>query len=387
MTTKLNMKNPNGEDMFLYGAKYVIASAPGYYRREALPSPNKTTITIAKTWVNINGEGHISTSAVTLNLNSASSWDANTYATAANRAGKDFYIYALASSDGSPNFILSANSTVPTGYTVSNSRKIGGFHCLCLSVGTISGHTLSGYVTGDILPLSVWDLRHRPVADPEGMVWIEGVGHWVDIYLNTWTGSKLVSTYNTTMADGNSGSFNGEKFAEAIGQVGKKLLSRDMFMVVAKGSNEMTNIYGSSDPGKAGGHKDTNNRRMISNYGLEDCCGVMYQWGSDIFEDWSPATWSAPQWYTEGWAKEYQNGSMRYYISNYQWYPESVYNPSFDSVQYGSAHGLVRRALLGGYWSVGSYCGSRCVYCVGFSADGYSSYGARGASEPASVNL
>ena len=49
---------------------------------------------------------------------------------------------------------------------------------------------------------------------------------------------------------------------------------RDEFQVVAKGSNECTNISGSRDYGTTGGHVDTNNQRMISHYGLEDCCGT-----------------------------------------------------------------------------------------------------------------
>ncbi len=142
-------------------------------------------------------------------------------------------------------FVLSLNSTVPTGYDAQNSRKIGGFHCLCASVGTISGHTLSGYAAGDILPLSVWDLLHRPVSEPEGMVWIEGLGIWVDIYLGSYNGSKLVSAYGALTADGSSSpAFHGEKFAEYAGLVGKRLVRRDEFIVFAKGSNEETSISG-----------------------------------------------------------------------------------------------------------------------------------------------
>ena len=369
-----HFKSPNGNIIKLYGEHFAVASAPNYYRRNALPTPNKTTITIHPTWVNINGAGHISTSDVALNLNAAASWDSSTYATAANRAGKDFYIYAISGSDGVPSFKLSANSTVPTGYTAATSRKIGGFHCLCVAVGTISGHTLSGYAVGNILPLSVWDLRHRPVSDPEGMVWIAGIGKWVDIYLNSWNGSKLVSAYGTTIADGaSSKKFNGSMFAEYIGLVGKKLISYDEFNVLAKGSNEMTNIKNSADPGTAGGHVDTNNRRMISNYGCEDCCGVLWQFGSDLFDsyDCKSVIWT----------------ETNYYLSGYQWKPNSVYNSGFDTAQYGSAHGLLRRVLLGGAWLYGAYCGSRCAPCRNFSAVGLSDCGCRGASEPASVNL
>ena len=37
----------------------MIASAPTYYERDSLPVPNKTTITISKTWVNVNNSGFV----------------------------------------------------------------------------------------------------------------------------------------------------------------------------------------------------------------------------------------------------------------------------------------------------------------------------------------
>ena len=46
--------------------------------------------------------------------------------------------------------------------------KLGGFHCLCVDVGTISGHALTNYIAGDILPRSCWDLKHKPRSEPEG---------------------------------------------------------------------------------------------------------------------------------------------------------------------------------------------------------------------------
>ena len=364
----------------------LVAAGPNYYRREALPSPNKTTITVAPTWVNINGVGHISAANTVLNLNDAASWDDSTYATSANRAGKDFYIYAISGSNNNPTFKLSANSTVPTGYTASNSRKIGGFHCLCLSVGTISGHTLSGYNTGEILPLSVWDLRHRPVSDPEGMVWIAGIGKWVDIYLNSWNGSKLVSEYGATIADGKSSKkFNGSMFAEYIGLVGKKLMSYDEFTVLAKGSNETTHIKNGTFTETTGGHVDTNDRRMISNYGCEDCCGVLWQWGSDLFETMIKDTQYAT-WRDKIGNITYSEGNMREYLDDYVWLKESVYTPTIDSVQYGFVHGLLRRVLLGGPYYYDNYCGSRCADCASFIALGYDD-GGRGVSNPACVNL
>lgn len=344
-----------------------VATAPAHYEREQLYTTNKTTITIYPTWVNINGMGYVLEGTKTIDIENADNWDDSTYTSAAQRAGKDFYIYACEPiSNDAPDFILSANSTVPTGYTADNSRKIGGFHCLCLSVGTISGHTLSGYLTGDILPNSPWDLKHRATSENEGMVYIPEVNKWVDIYLASYDGAKLVSEYNGIIADGaSSPNFHGEKFVEYFGLVKKQLPSRDDFMVFAKGSNEATNISGSADPNTTGGHIDTNNRRMISNYGIEDCCGALLQWTNDCPEAQSVS-------YTAG----------NYYMNSYGWVTNPVYNPNVDSQSYGSCYGLLRRLVVGGYWGHSSACGSRCVFANPFGVYVVASFGGRGFATP-----
>ena len=132
--------------------------------------------------------------------------------------------------DNGIKLVLSANSTVPTGYNANTSRKIGGFHCLCANVGSITGHTLSGYVAGDIIPGSVWDLLHRAKSDNVGMVYHEGLGIWADIYGASWDGSKLTSVYGGIFADGESAKkFHGELFVEEFGKIGKRLISSAEF--------------------------------------------------------------------------------------------------------------------------------------------------------------
>ena len=373
----------------------LIASAPAAYHRSGLAVPAKTVITIPKTYVNIGDDGYVQNGSNTINLATASSWDNSTYATAANRAGKDFYIYACQPTDGTsvPKIVLSANSTVPTGYTASNSRKIGGFHCLCADVGTISGHALSGYVKGNILPASVWDLLHRPVSSPEGMVW--SGSEWVDIYLASWSGSKLVSVYGGTIADGYSSTpFHGELFSEKFGEVGKHLPSRDSFMHFAKGSNEMTSIYGSSDPGTAGGHKDTASRRMISNIGCEDCCGALWQWTSDI--------WGMPNNYVSDTTNKQISGKIGntaqttsaegdHWTYGYVWQEDGrgTTNITIDGALNvrGRAYGTLVRALVGGRWGFGSDCGSRSAFLSFLSSCRFASCAGRGASEPRSTAL
>ena len=324
-----------------------IKNNPNYYNRDELFTTNKTTVTIPKDLkININGNCYISTINKSLQL--------STVDTPANLAGKDVYIYACEPTSGTePIFVLSLNSTVPTGYTANNSRKIGGFHCLCKDVGVIEGHTLSGYVTGDILPATRWDLLHRPKGDSEGLAYNEVSECWLSIYQLSWDGTKLVSVYNGVIADGTSTKkWHGETFIEQLMNQKMRLPWRHEFQMAAKGSNEGTSIKNAADPNTTGGHVDSNNRRMISNIGLEDCCGCSWQWAMDL-----------------GFA-----GGSRW--------NDSVYNSSVDSQRYGQSYGTLYRLLLGACWLYGSYCGSRSVDCNFGSSYVDSNCSARGASEP-----
>ena len=187
--------------------------------------------------------------------------------------GKDYYVYACNNS-GTLVFRVSLASTFPAGFSAETSRKIGGFHTLCANVGTISGHPLSGFVAGDILPASVWDLKHRPVSEPAGMVYVDSIDKWVDIYLPSGTGVNTKSVFGGVISDAR----NWMDFVDDGGAVLKQLLSDPEFQIAAALSNEGTNIADSADPVTTGGHSDTAGRRMISKYGIEDMCGAMYQW-------------------------------------------------------------------------------------------------------------
>lgn len=356
----------------LRNLRAIIGYTPRWYAREDLFEPHKTTIVIpAATEINVGGNGYVVSQDTTLDL--------STIGTAADRAGKDVYIYACQPTSNinnlDPILVLSLDSTAPAGYTEHTSRKIGGFHCLCADVGVIDGHDLSGYVAGDILPASIWDLLHLPKSDPEGMVYSTEYGQWVDIYLPSWdeTAGKLVSKYNGVICDGTSTpiKFNGEKFVEYFGKVTKHLISRNTFMVVMKGTPECVNIKGSADPNTTGGHIASNDKRIISHIGIEDCTGVLWQWGEDTYEYAPGITWS----------------SGNFCLSGYSWQSESVFNGTYDDTNRGSCSGLLRRVLLGAFWYLGSRCGSRAAACDFFSAYGAADCSARGASEPRVVNL
>ncbi len=197
--------------------------------------------------------------------------------TGALAAGINYYVYAC--TDGATlSFKVSANSTNPVGFDANHSRKLGGFHTLCANVGTISGHSLTGYLNKDILPASIWDLKHRArCGNNAGMVYDAKRGIWVDIYLASGTGASTLSVNGGTISDNR----DWMSFVDDGGEVGKRLLTDAEFQLAATGSNEETNIFGSADPVTTGGHSDTASRRMISNIGCEDMCGAMWQWLQD----------------------------------------------------------------------------------------------------------
>lgn len=332
----------------------LVGSIP-WYQRDKLFTVDKRSVTVHKgTQVSINGKFYVASEDKIINLPSVGN-------------GKDAYIYACASSTKEPVFVISPNSTVPDGYNAQNSRKIGGFHTLCASVGTIAGHTLSGYSAGDILPASVWDLIHRPVSEPEGMVFVDAINKWVQIYLPSWDGSKLVSRNGAVIVDGSSAHrCNGETFAYEAGLSKCHLISRDEFTIAMRGTPEGVNIQGNADPNTTGGHTATNGQRIISNYGIEDCAGVIWQWSRDIAENYPGSSWSEDA----------------FYLSGYSWKEKSVNNPNYDPVARGSCIGLVRRFLLGAAWGDGALSGSRSAHCNHFSSNGLGDASLRLVSEP-----
>ena len=282
------------------------------------------------------------------------------YTRAANRAGKDFYIYALVK-DGEASLALCADTIAPTGYDFTNSLKVGGFHCECADIGTLvdKTHWLYGYLAGDILPMSVWDNYHRPYGDPEGYVYDPSTNIWVSIYgLSTegkYTSAEdtlvLKSVYGGTWADGTSAiAFHALKFDQILARQGQRLLWQHEFVSASLGSNQGTNIKGSNDPGTTGGHVDTAGVRMVSWLGCEDCCGALWQWGKEVGSS------------SQGsWASGYDSNDLYVKGSQFQ--------------------GHIR-VLFGGNWDSGAYCGSRAASWYNGALHLTAAFGSRGASEP-----
>ena len=331
------------------GGGTIIINGAGVtsYSRPKLFTTNKNTITIyAGTTILINHKRYAASKDITIDINSTYSFD--------ERNGKDVYIYAAIDTNGVMQFLISLNSTTPNGYTAANSRKIGGFHCLCDNVNAIDNHPLSGYVAGDILPASRWDLLFRPESEPEGMVYDEYTNVWIDIYLASYTSANgLQSIYGAEIADGAStAKFHWYKFNEFFRNVKKRLPFQYEFISAARGSNQGTVIKEAKDPGTTGGHVDTANRRMISDIGCEDMCGTMRQWGCDTAGN-----------------------------------PNSTgtsYANAFDANDSGEEKGqhcaMPYRCILGGNWADSSCCGSRSSawICPPLELSGH--FGARGCS-------
>ncbi len=236
--------------------------------------------------------------------------------------GQDYYIYLVKAGENNVQFVVSLNSTYPVGYTATNSRKIGGFHTLCADVGTISGHPLSGYRAGDILPHSVWCLNHRPHSSPEGMVYDPSQDIWVDIYLQSGTGENSKSAYGALVTTNRSYT---EHVSDLL-RVKKSLLSDAAFASAMYGSNEKTNISGNKAPSpkKSGGHVDTANRRMISHIGCEDGCGYLLQFLSETFLVQSPLASGGSSFRT----------TMNVLVGGGNWQQGSYSGPFFRNGQY-----------------------------------------------------
>jgi len=345
-----------------FAAKTVSGAADRY----ALMTPERMAVDVDGAVLTLPAQQEI-------DLATAANWDTTgvtDWTVAANRAGKDFYIYAC-DNGGELVLLLSDNSTTPSGYDADSSRKVGGFHCLCVAVGTISGHALTDYVAGDILPASVWDLKRRPICSPEGMVYSEAAQIWVDIYLQSGTGASRASVFGGTITD----SRTWLDFVDDLGAVGKRLLDDDEFQLIAAGGNEETNIAGSADPVTTGGHSDTAGRRMISDIGCEDCAGALWQWLRTQSYRFAGAANHTHQVTVSGDPETVASGNPSGDVAPGWGYYDLP--GSKGSLYRQGSYGDVK-LLAGGGWSNGSACGSRARNADNYRWSAGSYIGARG---------
>ena len=255
--------------------------------------------------------------------------------------GRTFYAY-LVPGEGRAELALSLNSTFPNDidadWTANNTRKVFWFSTVCADCGealegklaaapgtavigdfyqavpnaagefaqfyrrrvkavaagahydvlTVS-HPLAGFKEGDILPESVWCLTFRPAASGGAMVYSPATGEAVDVYKTSGCGDMATSEYgaSVTMARPRP------CFEDDLLQSGRRLLDGASFRAAAMGSNVGT-LAGADDAGAravlhAGGHSDTEGRRLVSFIGCEDCCGAGWEWGAERLMNGAPA--------------------------------------------------------------------------------------------------
>ena len=334
-----------------------------------IQSPNKCAFVV-------NGKTFKISSMTDYDLDVEANWDdaETTYATPGNRNGMDFYVYACDDLSGAVDIVLSALNTWPADYSELTSRKIGGFHCLCEDVGAITlptlggvDHDLDSYVTGDILPLSVWDLDHRPKNHlPEGMIYDDKLCLWVDIYLNSLSGGVVESKCGEIAHSGGIGTndFHWYNWAEFLGAIGKRLPFQHEFIVFSLGSNQETEISTEAATNTGGNSDHPAGRRMIANNGCEDCCGLLQQWGADTGPNVVYANWKDAHTIVGG---DYGNADS---------YDEA------EDTERGEQHTCPTRPLFGGTWNGAASCGSRYSGWISSPLALSSSLGARGVCEP-----
>lgn len=209
-------------------------------------------------------------------------------------------------------------------------------------------HPLSGFATGDILPESVFCLTFRPdCLYEDAMIYDPDTDKCIDIYLQSGEGHNTRSAYNATHTVSRS-PWNHQ---ESMRMVGKRLLTDHEFTSAAIGSNERTNITGSSDKTYVGGHVDTANRRMISALGCEEMCGYIWQWLDEI----------AP-------------------VGGSGWNSNTDGHDSF-----GQNYGVPYVLLAGGLWDNAASCGSRCRAAATSRSNVGADVGGRGSSRVARI--
>jgi hypothetical protein len=264
-------------------------------------------------------------------------------------AGKDYCTYAC-NDAGSLTFLNSLASTWPAGYDADTSRKVGGYHTLCVAAGTIPGHSLSGYAQKDIIPSTVWDLKHRASNGVQvGQLWNPSNNRWEDIYMASDDGAGgSQSVFGAAILD----TIDWMDMVDRGGKTGKKLFLDDEFQIAAAGSPEETNIAGSADPGTTGGHVDTAGVRILSDLGHEDMTGVLWHWLRDQSYRYDGEAWT-----------EYDLPGGK------------------GSLKRQGTYGDVKLAA-GGYWDSAAYAGSRARSAINFRWFANADIGARFGVEP-----
>ena len=107
---------------------------------------------------------------IDIDISNPEVWDTEIdYTLPKNRAGKSFYLFRK------------GDSIIRITDDPNKPNKIGGFYCTKKPEEWLPGINPDDYEEGDILPQTVWNWAHRPVANPTGMFYWEEGDVWMDI--------------------------------------------------------------------------------------------------------------------------------------------------------------------------------------------------------------
>jgi len=376
------------------------------------------------------GRGYELTSAQEYDLNIAATWDTQTptdYTVAANRAGKDFYIYACVPVSGTaPKILISDASTWPSGYDANNSRKIGGFHCLpyvtaptwaadtvttvnyvvqpvtpgatkllyrCTSRAgdfktdaateptwpTTPGETVVddqvtwtcdlngcenlvqgtdpyyGFLMGDIIFNSIWDLLDRPKSTPEGMVKLsltpsDGIPALrSDIYMANGVGATITSVFGATIKV----SVPYETLTTYGHLQGKRMLFDSEFLKAATGSPVGTCVAGAVNPTISNFPLDSTGKSIISHYGVIGATGTLEQYLEDNMSEFGTAAVHTHQVVVSGDPQTVTSGNASANVA-----PANAWQASLGRGQiYSQGIAAIQKMLGGGIPTFAAYCG------------------------------
>lgn len=291
--------------------------------------------------------------------------------TGAMEAGKDYNLYACYD-DGYLDIAYSLASTYPAGYTADNSIRAGGFHTLPGNVGTISGHPLSGYLATEILPNSVWDLRHRARnLNNKGLTYDPYLQLWIQIYHASDDGNGGVQSVNgATILD----TMTWFDFVDRGNKVGMRLLNDREFQQAAMGSNEGTNVAGGSDPVTCALRLDTAGRTMIANNGCIGMTGEMYAWTlTPGFRIDGVAAHTHPENTAESYTQNAATGNASVdVIPPWSWKNIGGKGQRYTQGSYGET-----KLAAGGHWINVTTCGSRSRNANCSPWNSYTAFGGR----------
>ena len=239
-------------------------------------------------------------------------------------AGDKVYIYLKSNGDGTASPVVSKSDSY-SGY------MIGGFALMCpLRGGAFTNlpanHPFRAYSNsgGEIMHTTVWHLKNAYDQKMGACAYNPEKRLWVQIYIPSLynsSGTWQSGSYSTTNGGGtryndatlrlqsvyNASPSNNMTFGEQsqwLKMAGCRYIFDDEFTSTAEGSNEQTNVTGSSQKSTVGGWYDTANRPMISNFGVWEMNGFYWQ-------DIAICAAGGSQWDSQGLSKGQTYGGQR----------------------------------------------------------------------------